>query len=93
MTFPRQISLLAFLAFLGLALTGCQPSDPDSPNVKQLTSIAVTPNPVNMVVGGMRVADRHRNPRGQLDLRRQFRHDLRVVRAGGRDRRLLTPAT
>jgi hypothetical protein len=52
MTFPRQISLLALMAFLGLVLSGCQPSDPDSPNVKQLTSIAVTPDPVYMEIGG-----------------------------------------
>jgi hypothetical protein len=53
MTFPRQISLLAFMAFLGLALSGCQPSDPDSPRIVQLRSIAVTPNPVNLEIGGV----------------------------------------
>ena len=54
MTFPRQIFLLALSAFMGLVLTGCQPSDPDSPKVAVVTSIAVTPNPVNMEIGGVR---------------------------------------
>ena len=54
MTFPRQIFLLALSAFMGLVLTGCQPSDPDSPKVAVVTSIAVTPNPVNLEIGGVR---------------------------------------
>ena len=54
MTFLKQSSLLALAACLGLSLVGCQPSDPNSPNVKQLTSIAVTPNPVNLEIGGVR---------------------------------------
>ena len=33
MTFLKQISLLALAACLGLVLVGCQPSDPNSPNV------------------------------------------------------------
>jgi hypothetical protein len=53
MTFRKQVSLLAVMACLGLVLAGCQPSDPDSPDVKDLTSIAVTPNPVNMEIGGV----------------------------------------
>ena len=53
MTFLKQISLLALAACLGLVLAGCQPSDPDSPNVADLTSIAVTPNPVSMEIGGV----------------------------------------
>ena len=53
MTFLKQISLLALAACLGLVLAGCQPSDPDSPKVEDLTSIAVTPNPVSMEIGGV----------------------------------------
>jgi len=54
MTFLKQISLLALAACLGLGLVGCQPSDPDAPNVATVASIAVTPNPVNLEVGGVR---------------------------------------
>jgi hypothetical protein len=54
MTFLKQISLLALAACLGLSIAGCQPSDPDAPNVADVESIVVTPNPVNMEVGGMR---------------------------------------
>lgn len=53
MTYRKQAFPLALMAFLGLLLAGCQPSDPASPNVKELTSIAVTPNPVNMEIGGV----------------------------------------
>jgi uncharacterized protein YjdB len=54
MTFPKQIALLALAACLGLVTAGCQPSDPNSPRVAVVTSIAVTPNPVNMEIGGVR---------------------------------------
>jgi hypothetical protein len=54
MTFLKQSTLLALAACLGLFLAGCQPSDPDSPNVAKVSSIAVTPNPVNMEIGGFR---------------------------------------
>ena len=53
MTFLKQISLLVFAACLGLILAGCQPSDPDAPKVSDLVSIAVTPNPVNLEIGGI----------------------------------------
>ena len=56
MTFLKQISLLALAACLGLVLVGCQPSDPSSPKVADVTSIAVTPNPVS--TGGRRRAGR-----------------------------------
>ena len=54
MTFPKQISLLVLAACLGLVLVGCQPSDPNSPKVEDVTSIAVTPNPVSLEVGGVK---------------------------------------
>jgi len=55
MTFLKQISLLALAACLGLVLVGCQPSDPSSPKVADVTSIAVTPNPIRLEVGGVQV--------------------------------------
>ncbi len=53
MMFLKQSSLLALAACLGLGLVGCQPSDPSNPNVAYVTSIAVTPNPVNLEIGGV----------------------------------------
>jgi hypothetical protein len=53
MKFLKQISLLALAAGLGLGLAGCQPSDPNKPKVADLESIVVTPNPVNLKVGGV----------------------------------------
>src|SRR5512137_906060 len=53
MTILKQISLLALAACLGLVLVGCQPGDPRSPNVADVTSLAVTPNPVNLEIGGV----------------------------------------
>ena len=53
MTFLKQIALLVLAACLGLILVGCQPSDPDAPKVAELTSIAVTPNPVSLEIGGV----------------------------------------
>jgi hypothetical protein len=53
MKFLKQISLLALAACMGLILVGCQPSDPDAPKVASLTSVAVTPNPVSLEIGGI----------------------------------------
>jgi len=53
MTFLKQIALLVLAACLGLSLVGCQPSDPDKPKVAELSSIVVTPNPVNLEIGGI----------------------------------------
>ena len=53
MTFLKQSFLLALAACLGLVLVGCQPSDPSSPKVADVTSIAVTPNPIRLDVGGV----------------------------------------
>ena len=53
MTILKQISLLALAACLGLVLVGCQPGDPRSPNVADVTAIAVTPNPVSLEIGGV----------------------------------------
>jgi hypothetical protein len=49
----KQSSLLILAACLSLALVGCQPSDPSSPRVADLTAIAVTPSSVNMEIGGL----------------------------------------
>jgi len=53
MDFLQQISRLVLAACLGLVLVGCQPSDPSSPKVAQVSSMAVTPSPVNLEVGGV----------------------------------------
>jgi len=53
MNFLKQISLLVLAACLGMVLVGCQPSDPNSPRVAQLTSIVVTPGAVNLEIGGV----------------------------------------
>ena len=53
MMFLKQSSLLALAACLGLGLVGCQPSDPNKPNVADVDSIAVTPNPVFLEIGGV----------------------------------------
>jgi len=53
MMFLKQSSLLALAACLGLGLVGCQPSDPNKPNVADVDSIAVTPNPVSLEIGGV----------------------------------------
>jgi hypothetical protein len=53
MKFLRQIALLAFAACTSLALVGCQPSDPNSPKVAELTAIAVTPSAVRLEIGGV----------------------------------------
>jgi phenylpyruvate tautomerase PptA (4-oxalocrotonate tautomerase family) len=53
MKFFKQIALLILAAGAGLALTACQPSDPNAPSVGKLSSIAITPNPVSLQVGGM----------------------------------------
>ena len=53
MTILKQISLLALAACLGLVLVGCQPGDPRSPNVADVTALAVTPNPVSLEIGGV----------------------------------------
>ncbi len=55
MTFLKQSFLLALAACLGLVLVGCQPSDPSSPKVADVTSIAVAPNPIRLEVGGVQV--------------------------------------
>ena len=52
MNFLKQISQLVLAACLGLVLAACQPSDPNSPKVAQLTAITVTPGAVSMEVGG-----------------------------------------
>jgi hypothetical protein len=53
MNFLKQISLLAVGAGLGLVLVGCQPSDPDSPRVAQVTAITLTPGTANLEIGGV----------------------------------------
>ena len=53
MKFLKQIPLLALAACLGLGLVGCQPNDASAPNIGFITSVAVTPNPVNLEVGGV----------------------------------------
>jgi hypothetical protein len=53
MMFLKQSFLLALAACLGLGLVGCQPSDPNKPNVADVDSIAVTPNPVSLEIGGV----------------------------------------
>jgi hypothetical protein len=53
MMFLKQSSLLALAACLGLGLVGCQPSDPNKPNVADVDSIALTPNPVSLEIGGV----------------------------------------
>jgi hypothetical protein len=53
MAFFKQIALLALAACSGVFLAGCQPSDPNSPRVAEIVSIAVAPNSVNLDVGGM----------------------------------------
>jgi len=52
MAFLKQIALLALAAGSGLFLVGCQPSDPSSPKVAQLASIAVAPSSLGLNVGG-----------------------------------------
>ncbi len=49
----KQISLLALAGCLGLGLVGCQPSDPSPPAIAFVTTVAVTPNPVNLQIGGV----------------------------------------
>ncbi len=53
MAFLKQIALLAAATCAGLFLAGCQPSDPNSPKVAELTAIAVEPGNVTLDVGGM----------------------------------------
>jgi hypothetical protein len=53
MNFLKQISQLVLAACLGLVLAACQPSDPRSPRVAELTAIAVTPAAVTMEIGGV----------------------------------------
>ena len=53
MSLLKQIALLALAACSGLFLVGCQPSDPDSPNVADIVSLAVVPSSVSLDVGGM----------------------------------------
>jgi hypothetical protein len=53
MAFLKQFALLALAACSGVLLAGCQPSDPSSPRVAEIVSIAVAPNSLNLDVGGM----------------------------------------
>jgi hypothetical protein len=53
MNFLKQISLLVLAPCLGLMLVGCQPSDPGNPKVQTVSSIAVTPSPVSLEIGGV----------------------------------------
>ena len=50
MRFLKTLTLLVLAAGAGLALTACQPSDPDAPTVAQLTSLAIAPSPVKLDV-------------------------------------------
>ena len=90
MTFLKQISLLVLAAFLGLVLTGCQPSDPNSPKVAELTSIAVTPNPVNMEIGGVRSLTVTGTFSDDSTFIVNFGSTFAVIRAGRRDGRAAT---
>jgi hypothetical protein len=53
MAFLKQIALTTLAACSGLLLLGCQPSDPSSPKVASLSSIAIAPAAVTLDVGGM----------------------------------------
>jgi len=52
MAFLKQFASLALAACAGLSLVGCQPSDPGSPQVAQLLSVAISPGSVSLDVGG-----------------------------------------
>ena len=52
MNLARQFALLVITAVLGLGLAACQPSDPKTPVVAQLSSVAIAGGAVSLDVGG-----------------------------------------